>query len=130
MKIKYFILEGSVDDGIIFYFLKSFFFSPLAAKLGQRVVIFDFVSPSGHGTTWGLGGTCVNVGCIPKKLMHAAALYGEALRDAKAYGWEMPENGVQHNWENLVSGVQDHIGSINWGYKTALNKEKVKRIIT
>lgn len=28
------------------------------------------------GTKWGLGGTCVNVGCIPKKLMHQAALLG------------------------------------------------------
>ena len=32
------------------------------------------------GTTWGLGGTCVNVGCIPKKLMHHAALLGEAVK--------------------------------------------------
>ena len=31
------------------------------------------------GTTWGLGGTCVNVGCIPKKLMHQAALLGKAI---------------------------------------------------
>lgn len=37
----------------------------------------DFVKPSPFGTTWGLGGTCVNVGCIPKKLMHQAALLGE-----------------------------------------------------
>jgi len=32
------------------------------------------------GTTWGLGGTCVNVGCIPKKLMHHASLLGEAIK--------------------------------------------------
>ena len=32
------------------------------------------------GSTWGLGGTCVNVGCIPKKLMHHAALLGQAVR--------------------------------------------------
>ena len=32
------------------------------------------------GTTWGLGGTCVNVGCIPKKLMHQAALLGKAIK--------------------------------------------------
>ena len=37
----------------------------------------DFVKPSPQGTKWGLGGTCVNVGCIPKKLMHQAALLGE-----------------------------------------------------
>ena len=49
------------------------------------------------GTKWGLGGTCVNVGCIPKKLMHHAALAGEATRDASAYGWNIPEN-ITHDW--------------------------------
>lgn len=39
----------------------------------------DYVHPSPKGTTWGLGGTCVNVGCIPKKLMHHAALLGDAI---------------------------------------------------
>jgi pyruvate/2-oxoglutarate dehydrogenase complex dihydrolipoamide dehydrogenase (E3) component len=41
-----------------------------AAKLGAKVAVCDYVTPSPKGTTWGLGGTCVNVGCIPKKLMH------------------------------------------------------------
>lgn len=41
-----------------------------AAKLGQRVACLDYVKPSPKGSKWGLGGTCVNVGCIPKKLMH------------------------------------------------------------
>lgn len=44
-----------------------------AKALGLRVAMFDYVSPSPYGSTWGLGGTCVNVGCIPKKLMHIAA---------------------------------------------------------
>lgn len=59
-----------------------------AAALGARVLCCDFVKPSPQGSTWGLGGTCVNVGCIPKKLMHNAALIGESIRkDSKAYGW-------------------------------------------
>ena len=37
-----------------------------AAALGAKVALCDFVKPSPQGTTWGLGGTCVNVGCIPK----------------------------------------------------------------
>ena len=41
----------------------------------------------------GLGGTCVNVGCIPKKLMHHAALLGDSLDDAIHYGWQAPEKG-------------------------------------
>lgn len=46
---------------------------------GKKVAVLDFVKPSIHGTTWGLGGTCVNVGCIPKKLMHIASMLGEAI---------------------------------------------------
>ena len=50
-----------------------------AVSLGKKVAVLDFVDPSPRGTTWGLGGTCVNVGCIPKKLFHQAALLGESL---------------------------------------------------
>uniref|UniRef100_A0A8C7DWV1 Thioredoxin reductase 2 n=1 Tax=Oncorhynchus kisutch TaxID=8019 RepID=A0A8C7DWV1_ONCKI len=39
---------------------------------------------------WGIGGTCVTVGCIPKKLMHQAALLGTAVKDAQKYGWQIP----------------------------------------
>jgi ribulose 1,5-bisphosphate synthetase/thiazole synthase len=37
--------------------------SKAAARLGKKVAVCDFVKPSPAGTTWGLGGTCVNVGC-------------------------------------------------------------------
>ena len=50
-----------------------------AARLDKKVAVCDFVKPSPIGTTWGLGGTCVNVGCIPKKLMHQASLLGETI---------------------------------------------------
>jgi thioredoxin reductase (NADPH) len=43
----------------------------------------DFVKPTPKGTTWGIGGTCVNVGCIPKKMMHYAALLAESRNDMK-----------------------------------------------
>eukprot|EP00439_Symbiodinium_sp_Y106_P038677 s2610_g4.t1 len=36
-----------------------------ASDLGAKVAVADFVKPSPAGTTWGIGGTCVNVGCIP-----------------------------------------------------------------
>ena len=39
----------------------------------------------------------MNVGCIPKKLMHQAALLGRAVHDAKMYGWDVPEMPV-HSW--------------------------------
>ncbi|RMX38762.1 hypothetical protein pdam_00018521, partial [Pocillopora damicornis] len=51
-----------------------------AAIIGKKVAVLDFVKPSPIGTTWGLGGTCVNVGCIPKKLMHQAAILGNLLQ--------------------------------------------------
>ena len=52
-----------------------------AIKYGARVAVADFVTPSPRGTKWGLGGTCVNVGCVPKKLMHFAAQSGELRHD-------------------------------------------------
>jgi thioredoxin/glutathione reductase (selenoprotein) len=90
-----------------------------------KIAVLDFVNPSPQGTTWGLGGTCVNVGCIPKKLMHQAALLGEALHDARDYGWELAEN-VEHNWTKLVEAVSDHIGSLNWGYRSALREAGIE----
>jgi thioredoxin reductase (NADPH) len=65
-----------------------------AASLGKKVAVCDFVVPSPQGTVWGLGGTCVNVGCIPKKLMHKAAIIGGDLKDAGAFGWDIPEEGI------------------------------------
>lgn len=95
-----------------------------AANLGKKVAVFDFVQPSPQGTTWGLGGTCVNVGCIPKKLMHQAALLGHSLEEARKFGWEVPTD-VKHNWDTMKNAIQDHIGSLNWGYRVQLREKKV-----
>lgn len=96
-----------------------------AARLGKKVACMDFVNPSPMGTKWGLGGTCVNVGCIPKKLMHQAALLGEFVNDAKKFGWEIPKGEIKMNWEKLKDAVQDHISSLNWGYKVQLRERSV-----
>ncbi|GIL79383.1 hypothetical protein Vretifemale_8743, partial [Volvox reticuliferus] len=96
-----------------------------AANLGKRVCLLDYVVPSPQGTSWGLGGTCVNVGCIPKKLFHQAGLLGEGFSDARSFGWKLPE-GAELDWEALVMGVQSHIGSLNWGYRVALREASVK----
>jgi len=98
-----------------------------AAKLGLKTAVYDYVKPTPIGTTWGLGGTCVNVGCIPKKLMHQAAILGESVVDASKFGWEMgSESKPQHNWEKMVEGIQSYIKGLNWGYKTALRSAQVK----
>ncbi|XP_060036247.1 thioredoxin reductase 3 isoform X1 [Erinaceus europaeus] len=95
-----------------------------AAILGKKVMVLDFVVPSPLGTSWGLGGTCVNVGCVPKKLMHQAALLGQALADSRKFGWEYSQQ-VTHNWETMREAIQDHIGSLNWAYKLSLREKGV-----
>ncbi|KJH42429.1 thioredoxin and glutathione reductase [Dictyocaulus viviparus] len=97
----------------------------MAASFGKKVVVLDYVKPSPQGSTWGLGGTCVNVGCIPKKLMHQASLLGHCIKDAKMFGWKIPEGEITHNWINLKNGVQDHIAALNWGYRVQLREKEV-----
>jgi thioredoxin reductase (NADPH) len=92
-----------------------------------QVAVLDFVTPTPQGNAWGLGGTCVNVGCIPKKLMHQAGILGEGMADARSMGWKVGKN-VEHDWETLVSSVQDHIGGLNWGYRVALRDASVEYI--
>ncbi|BET01964.1 thioredoxin reductase [Nesidiocoris tenuis] len=100
-----------------------------AVSYGKKVAVLDFVKPSIHGTTWGLGGTCVNVGCIPKKLMHIASMLGESIHDAKNFGWEVPErSAVNINWSNLVEAVQNHVKSVNWTTRVLLRDKKIEYI--
>jgi len=96
-----------------------------ASDTGARVALADFVKPTPSGTTWGLGGTCVNVGCIPKKLMHYAALLAEARTDQELSGWQ-PDMTQTHDWSKMVGSVQMHIKSLNWGYKSELMQMKIK----
>ncbi|XP_046484352.1 thioredoxin reductase 1 isoform X1 [Neodiprion pinetum] len=98
-----------------------------AVELGANVVVLDYVTPSPQGTKWGLGGTCVNVGCIPKKLMHQAALLGEAIHESVAYGWQVPNpKAIQHDWQTLKTAVQNHIKSVNWVTRVELRNRKVE----
>ena len=108
-----------------------------AAALGAKVALLDHVSPSARGTEWGLGGTCVNVGCIPKKLFHRAAELGKLVgRDAAAFGWEGGagvESGaalcsLRHSWASLVPRIRDHILSLNFGYRSQLLESGVEYV--
>ncbi|KAL8439149.1 hypothetical protein Efla_000664 [Eimeria flavescens] len=106
--------------------------SKAAAALGARVLVFDFVKPSTQGTRWGLGGTCVNVGCVPKKLMHYAASMQQLLSwDALKMGWgdfegfneETGEPIQKHkhcDWQRLVQCVQSYVKQLNFSYRTGL----------
>uniref|UniRef100_A0A3B3SG51 Thioredoxin reductase 2 n=1 Tax=Paramormyrops kingsleyae TaxID=1676925 RepID=A0A3B3SG51_9TELE len=96
-----------------------------AAQYGKKVAVLDYVDPSPKGTKWGLGGTCVNVGCIPKKLMHQSALLGGALKDAAKYGWNVPHQ-PSHCWATMSLAVQNYVKSLNWGHRVQLQDRKVK----
>ncbi|XP_047682906.1 thioredoxin reductase 2, mitochondrial isoform X2 [Prionailurus viverrinus] len=96
-----------------------------AAQLGMKVAVVDYVEPSPRGTRWGLGGTCVNVGCIPKKLIHQAALLGGMIRDAPHYGWDVAQP-VLHDWRKMAEAVQNYVKSLNWGHRVQLQDRKVK----
>lgn len=96
-----------------------------AAELGKKVALADFVKPSPVGTTWGLGGTCVNVGCIPKKLMHYSGILSEATHEQQNAGIPIVKER-QHDWNAMVGTIQKHIKSLNWGYKADLIKLKIK----
>lgn len=88
--------------------------------------MLDYVKPSPLGNSFGLGGTCVNVGCIPKKLMHKAAMHGEDIKAAERFGHKV--EGTSFNWEVLVEQCQGYIKTLNFGYKSELKSERVEYI--
>lgn len=95
-----------------------------AAALGAKVGLADFVKPTPSGTTWGLGGTCVNVGCIPKKMMHFASSLYENIEEYERIGH--PDNFTKkHDWSKMVDNVQTYIKKLNFGYRGELRKKKV-----
>ena len=65
----------------------------------------------------------MNVGCIPKKMMHTAALLGEARKDQEAFGW--PKFGGKHSWSKMVQGINAKIQSMNRGYESQLKSKLV-----
>ncbi|XP_067134924.1 thioredoxin reductase 2, mitochondrial-like isoform X1 [Centruroides vittatus] len=98
-----------------------------AGELGKKVAVLDYVKPTPQGNKWGLGGTCVNVGCIPKKLFHHGSLLGEMIKRSRSYGWNVSEI-VEHNWEILQQNVNSYIKSLNWGHRVQLREKNVDYI--
>lgn len=95
----------------------------------QNVLVFDYVRPTVHNTKWGLGGTCVNVGCVPKKLMHYSSLMGSILNfDAPYVGWDINLKSNQIGWSVLIEAVQNYIKKLNFNYRTQLRTKNVKYI--
>ena len=70
-----------------------------------------------------LGGTCVNVGCIPKKLFAYGSHYAAAFEDAAAYGWDVGSSSL--NWERLINNKNTEINRLNAIYQKILNDNNV-----
>ncbi len=73
-----------------------------------------------------LGGTCVNVGCVPKKVMWYGATVAGALRDAPDYGFSLQQQGF--DWQKLVERRETYIQGIHSWYHTYLADNKVDEI--
>ncbi len=70
-----------------------------------------------------LGGTCVNVGCVPKKLFVYASQFYEEFNLAKGFGWHLGEIGF--NWQTLVENKNKEIARLNGIYKKLLTNSGV-----
>jgi glutathione reductase (NADPH) len=65
-----------------------------------------------------LGGTCVNVGCIPKKLLVYASHYGDDFDDLAGYGWTVGER--RFDWSKLIENKNREINRLNGIYRKVL----------
>src|SRR3970282_1668373 len=70
-----------------------------------------------------LGGTCVNVGCIPKKLLVYASHFSEDFSDAAGYGWTVGERSV--DWRKLIANKGREISRLNGVYRGTLSHNGV-----
>lgn len=90
----------------------------MAAGRGARVAMAEMLG------TDGLGGTCVNVGCIPKKLYSYAAHYGEGFEESHGFGWEGPAPSL--NWATLKRNRAQEISRLNGIYENMLQGAGVR----
>ena len=70
-----------------------------------------------------LGGTCVNVGCVPKKLMSYAAHYSEDIELSRSFGWDAAAAGF--DWSTLIANKDREIGRLNGIYGRLLENSGV-----
>ena len=85
-----------------------------AAEHGARVAIFEPAR---------LGGTCVNVGCVPKKVMWNAAELKGALEHAPYYGFDVKTGS--HDWPKLKRGRDAYVQRLNGIYARNLDKKGI-----
>lgn len=86
-----------------------------AAKHGKKVLLIESKA---------VGGTCVNVGCVPKKAMWYGAQVAEAIHKyGPDYGFDVTVNNF--SWETLVASCQAYISRIHASYDRVLGNNKV-----
>ena len=92
----------------------------MSASRGARVAMAE------AGGTAMLGGTCVNMGCIPKKLYSYAAHFAESFEESHGFGWEGAAPTL--NWAKLKANRRAELSRLNGIYLTMLNGAGVKVI--
>ncbi|MBB5320499.1 glutathione-disulfide reductase [Marinobacter oulmenensis] len=91
----------------------------MSAQRGARVAVVE----SRH-----LGGTCVNVGCVPKKLFVYGSHIRDELEDAAGYGWQLPVDQASFDWPTLVANKNAEIERLNGIYGRLLSNAGVEII--
>ena len=86
-----------------------------AAEYGANVGVAEFNR---------LGGTCVNRGCIPKKLMVYASNFPDQFKDAQGFGWS--EVHSTFDWKKMLAAVNGEVERLNGVYERMLDKSGVK----
>lgn len=91
--------------------------SRIAAGHGAKVAVAEQAA---------LGGTCVNVGCVPKKLFVYGSHYGHDFVDARSYGWDVLEKPTL-TWKRLIENKNAEIKRLNGIYAKLLSKVDLKQ---
>lgn len=86
-----------------------------AAQYGTKVAVAEFDR---------LGGTCVNRGCIPKKLMVYASHFPSLFEDAQGFGWSGVESSL--DWKKMITAVDNELTRLNGVYQNMLDNAKVE----
>ncbi|MDF2096218.1 glutathione-disulfide reductase [Aquibaculum arenosum] len=89
--------------------------SRMAAAAGKRVAVAE----ERH-----LGGTCVNIGCVPKKLMVYASHFREEFEQAAGFGWTVGDSDF--DWSTLIANKNAEIARLNGIYENLLTKAGVE----
>ena len=88
--------------------------SRMSASYGAKVAVAESMF---------LGGTCVNVGCVPKKLFVYGSHFHEEFQDAKNYGWDVPPS--RFDWPTLRDNKTNEINRLNGIYQNLLDNAGV-----